>query len=229
MEQRLIIVIGAYGSGKSEFAANLAEQLNEKGGDIALVDLDVVNPYFRSRDLRESFSQKGIDVICPAGEYKYADLPMVSPRISGTILKPEKTLIMDVGGDPAGCRALARYTNAIKEVGYDLKFVVNTMRPFTNDIAGIINMLDMLEETTKLKVTEIVANSNLLSETTEEIVLDGIDKLSEVAKLRGITFKNYLVISDLSFRIADNLGGKKKMVLNYHLQKPWERVGGSGI
>jgi MinD-like ATPase involved in chromosome partitioning or flagellar assembly len=229
MSQKIVVVIGAYGSGKSEYAINLAELYKAKDEDVALIDLDVVNPYFRSRDLREDFLAKGIDVICPAGEYKFADLPMISPRISGTILKPEKTVILDVGGDPAGCRALARFTDSIVERGYELRFVVNTMRPFTNNVAGINDMIEMLEKASRLKITEIIANPNLLEETTEEIVASGLELLEEISVRNSIEFKTFLVIDKLAGVIRDGLHGKKRMVLSYYLQKPWEQISARGI
>ena len=115
MENKLIVVIGAFGSGKSEYSINLAKEIKECKDNVTLVDLDVVNPYFRSRDVREKFHQEDIEVIAPEGEYKHADLPMISPRIMGAVQNYDKTVILDVGGDPAGCRALARFIPNIRK------------------------------------------------------------------------------------------------------------------
>ena len=230
MKADLIIVIGAYGSGKSEYSINLAENYrNEIENTISLVDLDVVNPYFRSRDVREYFTEKGINVISPEGEYAHADLPMISPRIAGAVSSYDQTVILDVGGDPSGCRALARFTEAVIERGYKMHFVVNTLRPFTGSVAGILEMLDMLEASSKLKITELISNSNLLDETEVEHIESGIKMLEEVAKIRDITFDKYLVLDKMENKIRDGLGGKQRMIMRYYLSKPWERLTITGI
>lgn len=131
MKPQLYIIIGAYGSGKSEYSIHLARSLKAQGLDVVLADLDVVNPYFRSREIRDDFILEGIDVIAPEGEYKHSDLPMISPRVKGALQNREKTVILDVGGDPAGCRTLGRFEEIIKNRGYNMIFIVNTMRPFT--------------------------------------------------------------------------------------------------
>ena len=222
MKTKLIIVIGAYGSGKSEYSINLAKEYKSSGKEVTLVDLDVVNPYFRSRDVREKFEQIGIEVIAPEGENKYADLPMISPKIMGAVKNYEKNVILDVGGDPAGCRTLARFIPAIQNRGYEMQLVINTKRPFTSNKKEILEMIDMLEEASKLKVTEIICNTNLMEFTTQEIVVNGIQTIDETAKKRNIKFEKYLILDKYADKISENIFGKKKIVLNYFLNKPWE-------
>ena len=125
MKNELIVVIGAFGSGKSEYSINLARKYNKIGKKVTLVDLDVVNPYFRSRDIQEKFAEIGIDVIAPEGEFRHADLPMMSPKIMGAVQNENSLVILDVGGDPSGCRTIARYVANIKKRGYQMHFVVN--------------------------------------------------------------------------------------------------------
>ncbi|MCD6181000.1 MAG: hypothetical protein J7K89_01290 [Candidatus Cloacimonetes bacterium] len=218
---KIIIVIGAYGSGKSEYAINMAKECNRKN-EVMLVDLDVVNPYFRSRDVREEFAKEGIDVIAPDGEYSHADLPMLSPRIMGAVQQYDKTVILDVGGDPAGCRTLARYVPNIVNRGYEMHLVINTKRPFTADQVEIENMIMMLESSSKLKVTHLICNTNLMQHTDTAIVEEGVKIVSSVAKATNLIFENYLVMQAFDAKIPDHLGGKKKKVLTYYLNKPWE-------
>ena len=224
MENKIIIVIGAYGSGKSEYSINLAKDIKHEGQNIILVDLDVVNPYFRSRDVREKFKKEGITVIAPEGEFQYADLPMLSPRIMGAVQNFESSVILDVGGDPAGCRTLARYISSINKRCYEMHFVVNTKRPFTANKSDIIEMLNNLEQVSKLKITELISNANLMEHTEESVVKDGIDILQEVADERKILFEKYLVLEKYSDKIPGQINGKKKVVLKYYLSKPWEMV-----
>jgi tRNA uridine 5-carbamoylmethylation protein Kti12 len=222
MKNKLIVVIGAYGSGKSEYSINLAREFSQNGEKVTLVDLDVVNPYFRSRDVREKFEEKGITVIAPDGEFKHADLPMLSPRIMGVVQNNNEVVILDVGGDPAGCRTLARYVANINKRGYEMHLVINTKRPFTSDAEGIIEMLEMLQFASKLKVSEFVCNTNLMEYTTADIIEEGITIIEEIAKKENIKFNKFTVLEKHIDQIPNNIGGKTRITLSYFLSKPWE-------
>ena len=229
MPSHLYIIIGAYGSGKSEYSIHLARRFKTQGLDVVLADLDVVNPYFRSREMQDDFIQEGIDIIAPEGEYKHSDLPMISPRVKGAIQNKAKTVILDVGGDPAGCRTLGRFEEPIKTRGYSMLYIVNTMRPFTSTPEEIISMKEALEATSRLKITEIICNTNLMDETTVEIVLKGIKIVEKAAELSGLPFKTYLVLNKYEKIVPDKLGGKKREVMAYNLKKPWELFVAKGI
>lgn len=222
-EHKLIIVIGAYGSGKSEYSVNLAKDFNNKDHDIVLCDMDVVNPYFRSRDVREQFEELGIEVVAPEGQFKHADLPMISPRIRGMIVQSKKTVVLDVGGDPAGARTLGRFVPEIKERGYELHFVVNPNRPFTSNPAEIKQMMEMIESLSTLKVTELVSNANLMEFTNKEVVESGVEIVQNVASELGIPFHKYLVMDKFAVIVPENIGGKQRVILSYFLNKPWEQ------
>lgn len=141
----------------------------------------------------------------------------------------ERKPVLDVGGDPAGCRTMARYVNNIKDRGYELKVVVNTKRPFTSDHDGIIRMLESLEEASRLKVTELVCNTNLMEFTDEKLMADGIKLVDQVAKELNLKFEKYLVMDNFADRIPDGILGKSRYLLQYHLNKPWEKVILKGI
>ena len=222
MKNELIVVIGAYGSGKSEYSINLAREFSQQGEKVILVDLDVVNPYFRSRDVREKFEEQGITVIAPEGEFKHADLPMLSPRIMGAVQNLNEIVILDVGGDPAGCRTLARYVANINKRGYEMHLVINTKRPFTSDADGIIEMLEMLRFASKLEVSEFICNTNLMEYTTVDIIEKGIEIIDYVAKKENIKFDKFTVLDKHIDRIPSNIAGKTRITLNYFLSKPWE-------
>ena len=224
MKNELYIVIGAYGSGKSEYSIHLAQKLKSDGLDVVLVDMDVVNPYFRSREVRDEFATLGIEVVAPDGAFSHADLPMISPRIMGMIENRDKTVILDVGGDPAGCRTLGRFEERIKERGYQMQLVVNTMRPFTSSTAEILQMKDSLEFTSRLKVTELVCNTNLMEFTDQNVLEEGIAITQSVADLAGLSFSKYLVLDAYSELVGDGILGKKREVMTYTLKKPWEML-----
>jgi hypothetical protein len=221
-KQNLYIVIGAFGSGKSEYSINLAYDMKQEDLDIVLVDLDIVNPYFRSRDVKEQFATIGIDVISPDSGFGHADVPMISPRIRGAIQNFGKTVILDVGGDPAGCRALARFVADIDQRGYDMRLVINTRRPFTSTPQEIVRMLSMLEFTSKLKVSRLISNTNLMEYTDEKLVIEGLEIIKEAAHLLHLPFEEYCVLDDYKDIVSDELMGLHKRVLKHYLLKPWE-------
>ncbi len=229
MTNKLYIIIGAYGSGKSEFSIHLAQKLKDSSEKVVLADLDVVNPYFRARDVKEDFAAKGIEVIAPEGEFRHADLPMLSPRIQGAIENRAQTVILDVGGDPAGCRALSRFVESIASRGYEMFFVVNTYRPFTSTEEEIIQMKEGLEFASHLKISEFVCNNNLMEHTDEQVVLQGIRILQRCSEQTGIGFRRYLVLDEYADRVPAGLLGKDRLVMTYMLKKPWERLTMRGI
>lgn len=225
----LTIVIGAYGSGKSEYAINLSRIYKEKYDKVVLVDLDVVNPYFRSRDVRDHFEQEGIQVIAPDGHFTHADLPMISPRIMGAIQNQNQAVILDVGGDPAGCRALGRFHDAILNRGYEMQLVINTNRPFTSNKKEIMEMKWMLEYTSKLEVSELISNANLMEFTDETVIKKGIDIVNEVSSETNLPFYHFLVLDKYDHIVKDDFHNKKKIKLTYFLNKPWESLVAKGI
>jgi len=154
---------------------------------------------------------------------------MISPRVKGALQNREKTVILDVGGDPAGCRTLGRFEEIIKNRGYNMIFIVNTMRPFTTTPEEIITMKEALEATSRLQITEIVCNTNLMEETTADIVLSGIKTVDKAAKQLSLPFDTYLVLSKYISIVPDHLYGKKREVMKYNLQKPWELLIARGI
>lgn len=222
MINQLYIIIGAYGSGKSEYSVHLARKLHASGLDVVLVDMDVVNPYFRSRSVQDEFAAIGIEVIAPEGQFKHADLPMISPRIKGAIENYSKTVILDVGGDPAGCRTLGRFVDALNLRGYRMLHVINTRRPFTQDVEEILIMREVLEFSSKLKVTEFICNTNLMEFTDVDIVSSGIEIITAAASAAGVLFKTYLVLDKYAATVPADLAGKEREVMTYTLNKPWE-------
>ncbi|HOV16004.1 MAG TPA: hypothetical protein PLF50_00670 [Candidatus Cloacimonadota bacterium] len=223
MNNLLYIIIGAYGSGKSEYSIHLTRKLKAQGFDVSLADLDVVNPYFRTRDVTDVFTAEGIEIIAPEGQYRHADVPMISPRVKGAIENLSKTVILDVGGDPAGCRTLGRFLEPIELRGYQMLFVINTKRPFTSTPEEIITMQEMLEFSSHLKITEYICNTNLMEETTAELVQEGINIIKEVSEQTGIPLHKYLVLDKFADKVPEGLAGLTREVMNYTLQKPWEQ------
>jgi hypothetical protein len=164
-----IVIVGDYGSGKTEFAINLARQM-AGGQKVALVDLDIVNPFFRSRDRAELLEEEGVEVIFNR-DVRNADLPALSPRIDGVISGPE-TVILDVGGDD-GSIVLGRYKKHLRRKQACLWQVINCRRPFAGEPAGIIEAARRIEMKSGLSISALINNTNLGRETVAADVRDG--------------------------------------------------------
>jgi energy-coupling factor transporter ATP-binding protein EcfA2 len=219
----LLAITGSYGSGKTELAANLAMLLAETGRPTTLVDLDVVNPYFRSRDMREPFLARGIEVVAPPGQFSHADLPMLPPRVQGAIEDTGRHVILDAGGDPMGARVLARYSGLVQARGYRMVLVANSRRPDTLDAEAIAAMAASIERSSRLGIHEIVANAHLMEETTVEIINEGIRASREAARARGIVFHTACALEDTARRLDLSRAEAPVLLLKKTMLKPWEK------
>jgi hypothetical protein len=180
--KRINIFTGYFGSGKTEIAVNFALFLHENEDRVTLVDLDIVNPYFRSREQREMLSAAGVSVLASAEDYFDTDLPALSPAIAGILKDDKGAVVLDVGGDEPGARALGRFNNLLVRGNYNLFFVVNPFRPFTRDPAGISIILQGVEHASRLKVTALVSNPNLGRETCPADIITGHRTVMDAAR-----------------------------------------------
>ena len=181
MGQKLVIV-GDYGSGKTEFSINLAREMAARQ-KVSLVDLDIVNPYFRSRGATEILEAAGVEVVFNR-EFRDADLPALSPRIDTVVAGPE-TVIIDVGGDD-GAIVLGRFKGQLSRHKASLWQIVNCTRPFTSDPAGIIQAARRIEGKSGLKISALVNNTNLGRETDAQLVIQGAEMVAEAAGQMGV-------------------------------------------
>lgn len=179
-DKKIIIISGHYGSGKTNIAVNLALKLAESGKKVALVDLDIVNPYFRAADNRAELEAHGIRCILPQFANTNVDVPTLPPQIHSAFSSDE-TVIFDVGGDKDGAVALGVYRNAIKRLGYDMIAVVNMYRPLTATAEDTLENLREIEDNCSLSFTGFINNSNLGEETTTEHVEASFDYANEIA------------------------------------------------
>ena len=136
LDKRLVIVTGHYGSGKTEFSVNYAVKMKETHENVSIADLDIVNPYFRSREKREFFEKIGVKIFDSSIKNTAIDIPALPAQMMGVILNPNEKSVLDVGGDPVGARVLARYSGQIKNTEYDMFYVINGNRPETSNVEG---------------------------------------------------------------------------------------------
>ncbi len=219
-DKRVRVIIGHYGSGKTEFSVNYALELADiSDKKVAISDLDVVNPYFRSRERAGVMEEKGIRVLSSIlGNNVNLDLPSIDPAIFAPLQDDSYELILDVGGDHVGATILAQFREYLDDV--DMFAVVNTNRPETMDEAGIIKHIKAIENTAKRSVTGIIVNTHLLWDTTPEDVIKGVEITEPAAASLGIPIKYISAYRP----VAEALEGKLNYTIlpvDMHMRDKW--------
>lgn len=185
--KRITLFVGHYGSGKTNIAVNYAFKLRQQGLEVAVADLDIVNPYFRTKDSEKELKDAGIRLICSDFASSNVDLPSLPQDIYSVIDDRTEYAVMDIGGDDRGAYALGRYSESIvRENDYEMFLVINMYRPLTRDAYSTLEVMNEIEKAASMKFTAIINNSNLGEETTAQDVLDSLKYADEVSKLTGL-------------------------------------------
>ena len=204
--KRITIFAGHYGSGKTNVAVNYAMFLKGKEDKVSIADLDIVNPYFRTKDSEFLLNEQGIRLICSEYANSNVDLPSLPADAYAVIDDKEMFAVLDVGGDDRGALALGRYIDAIKEEGdYEMLFVINKFRPLSFFTLTTIEVMQESEIACKTKFTGIVNNSNIGDETTAEDVLSSVDYANEISSLTGLPIKFTSVKKALYSELSDKI------------------------
>ncbi len=185
-DKHIYIVAGHYGSGKSNLSVNLALEAKRQGRDTVLIDLDIVNPFFRSADCKTLLTEKGITVITPMFANTSLDVPSLPATIDTAIRREEKCVILDVGGDDAGAAALGRYAGMIAQKPYEMLYLIQQRRFFTSEPEEMAQILWEIESASHLKATGVINNTNLGIQTTLSVVEESLadaKRLCELVKL----------------------------------------------
>jgi hypothetical protein len=217
---RISIVTGHYGTGKTEFAVNLALALAQEGQRVMLADLDIVNPYFRSRERRTLLEGAGVQVISSSQACSDADVPALPAELLTIFENREVRGVLDIGGDPVGARVLARFQPKLVQEDYQLMYVLNANRPEVKTVDSAIDYLRGIEATTGLSCTGIVNNTHLCGETTPEEIRKGAALAAEVSKKTDIPVLCHVAEK----RFADALSDFPQPVfpISIQMKKPWE-------
>jgi hypothetical protein len=219
---RLVMIAGNFGSGKTEVSVNLAIALARAGRRVQIADLDIVNPYFRCREAGLLMEQHAVRVVVPPGAQVWADLPIILPEIRGMLHPPDGTIsIFDVGGDDVGARALSAFRPAVADGDYQLWQVINSKRPFTGTVAGCLAMRTAIESASRFDVTGLIANSHLIDETTPEAVLEGWRLAREVSRETGLPVRAVAVMGALADAAELAVLDVPVLRLERHMLPPW--------
>lgn len=181
-----ILITGHYGSGKTSFAVNLALTLKKSFKNICVVDLDTVNPYYRTSDYKDIFKQNEIKLISPVFANTNLDIPAITANIDAVIQDDDTFVILDIGGDDAGAIALGRYNKILKQHGYDLIYIFNKYRYLTQNAEDTVGLLREIEQSSRLKATYLVNNSNLGHETTLDDVKNSVNYQKDIENITKI-------------------------------------------
>ena len=217
--KRITLLCGHYGSGKTNVALNIAYRLKQQTDNVAIADLDIVNPYFRTKDSKEELKNRGIKLIASEYAGTNVDIPAMPQEMYSLTDDTSITAVIDVGGDDRGALALGRIApKIVEENNYEMLLVINKFRPLTPDAESTIEVLREIEAAGKIKFTAIVNNSNLGAETTAEDVIGSVAYANRVSQLTGLPVKctsvNESLYSELEGKIENLLPLKLQTKIN---------------
>ncbi|MBE6712527.1 MAG: hypothetical protein E7580_03275 [Ruminococcaceae bacterium] len=218
MDKRITILAGHYGSGKTNIAVNLAFFLKREGKNVSVCDLDIVNPYFRTKDSLEDFEKAGIRLISSEFANTNVDVPALPQAMYAVMDDRESHFVLDIGGDDRGALALGRLAPSIlEENNYEMLLVVNFFRPLTKDSQSMLEVMREMEQAAGIRFTGIVNNSNLGEETTPDDVISTVEKVQAFSELCGLP----VVMTSVREELYETLRGKINDLFPLKLQKKY--------
>lgn len=217
--KRIVLLAGHYGSGKTNIAVNLAFSLKKSRERVAVADIDIVNPYFRSKDSVQDLEAAGIRMIASEYAGTNVDVPALPQEVYSIIDDRELSAVIDLGGDDRGALAMGRWRDAIlEEDNYEMLFVINRFRPLTRDPESAMEVMHEIETASGMKFTAVVNNSNIGNETTAEDVLGSQDYAKEVCRLSGLPLKMTTVHEKLYEELKDRIENLYPLTLQKKIQ-----------
>lgn len=208
--KRVTIFSGHYGSGKTNLAVNYAMMLRDMDYKVSIADLDIVNPYFRTKDSEELFSKNDIELVSLPFANTGVDLPSLPSAAYGLFDRKDRQVIIDLGGDDRGALALGRFVPRLKEDNdYEMVFTVNFYRPLTTTVEEAYEVFKEIEYAAKLKFTKIVNNSNLGEETTADDVIRTVEMTERLAEMTNTEVMYTAVKESIADEVSKVIGNNK--------------------
>lgn len=220
-DKRLVIVTGHYGSGKTEFSVNYALRCREVYEQVGLADLDIINPYFRSRERKRLLEESGISVIDSSINNTTLEIPALSAEIYGLIQNKNIKAVLDVGGDPAGARVISRFSEQIKRNEYTMLYVINGNRPDTDTKEKVIRYMRDIEKTSGLKVSGLINNTHMLKNTAVSDVERGHKLSKEISLETNIPIRYEVCIKEIAGKIVNEEIKEKIFPINLYMREEW--------
>ncbi len=204
--KRVTLFAGHYGSGKTNIAVNYALQMKKDGKSVVIADLDIVNPYFRTKDSEKELNEAGIKLISSEFASSNVDLPALPQAVYSIVHDKSSFAVMDIGGDDRGAYALGRYKDDIlKEDNYEMFMVINMYRPLTRDVQSTVEVMREIEAACGMRFTAIVNNSNIGEETTAQDVLDSIKYANAVSEATSLPIRLTTVALKLYNKLSESV------------------------
>ena len=235
--KKTYVLRGNFGSGKTEISLNMAVE-SAKTKKTVLVDLDIINPYFRSTERRDMLAQHGIKLHSPVFAMTGVEVPSLPPDIYSVFIDDCETVIFDVGGDPAGAVALGQYKRNFDSLGHlEVLYVINAMRPFSSELALNLDMLEKIAFRSRLAITGLVNNTNLSNQSSANELLNGYDMVKSVSQAVNIPVK-YTAGTPEVIEAFDAEARERKLEKEFigeympiarYMHRDWERFTESGI
>ncbi|HEX2947218.1 MAG TPA: hypothetical protein VHT96_14840 [Clostridia bacterium] len=220
-DHRITIFTGHFGSGKTEVSVNYAFQMAKTGRKTVIVDLDIVNPFFRTADAKKPLEDMGIKVIVPVYANTNVDVPSLPAQINAVFEDRSYHVVLDVGGDDLGARILSRYNDEILKEDHIHYFVINTRRPMTRTPEEIELMLDEIQGSARLPVDRFVNNANLLGSSSPEVLAEASGIIGKVSAKLGIPIG---MVSGMEEVLREYAGdpGIERLYLDKYIKLPWD-------
>lgn len=217
---RLTVIVGHFGSGKTEVSINLALHLAAQDKTVSLADLDVVDPYFRSRGCAELFAQRGIRLVSSSPSGMDADLPSMPPEVLTIIENTAIHGVFDIGGDASGARVLARYRHRLKDNNASLLCVINANRPLTDTPERTVAYIRSIETSSGMPINGLINNTHLCSQTELEDILAGAELSEQVSSMTGIPIVCHTAPRQLAPEALKQI--HSVFPIDLYMKKPWE-------
>ncbi len=216
---------GHFGSGKSEVAINFAINLKKNNPDrkVALIDLDIINPFFRSADAKAALENQGILVEIPSYANTNVDVPAITGKMGAVIDDESYDVILDIGGDDLGARAIGYYSDRIAKREHIIFFVVNKNRPFTKNKELACKIYDEVENSSLLKIDGLINNTNLLEMTDAGTVLSGLPLMKEICEEKNIPLMFSAANKSLCNELTKHIPEDEILPLDEYVKLLWDR------
>ena len=219
-QSKIVIFAGHYGSGKTNVAVNAALHMRKEFDRVAIADLDIVNPYFRTKDAAEVLERHGVEVIVSEFAGTNLDAPAMPAEAYRMIDDEGLHSVIDVGGDDRGALAMGRYAEAIKKTDYDMYFICNKFRPLTRTPEDAYDAMKEIEAAAGIPFTGIIDNPNLGADTTPEDIIGSAAYATKLSELSGLPVAATAVRRDL----ADKVDGTKVFPIDIIVAQTWSRT-----
>lgn len=210
----LTILTGCFGCGKSEIAIQMSLDSSQAGIAVSLLDMDLINPYFKSSASKERLRQAGVKVVAPLFAGSGIEAPSLPPEMGAALLDTSAERIVDLGGDTAGATVLGSFADRIRDKRYSFLYVHNPFRPYTHDAESSLGLMQLLRRHSRLEITGIVNNANLMAETEYEHLLQGDAQCAELARISGLPVIYHCLPASLAGNAPALAGQRLVLTLN---------------